>query len=83
MHCWVFYGEPISWNPPLFPIIIIDPVVSLKWFLNLKLTWFSLCSTKILLDECSGGVRYFNRLVLGTILVIIHIPYLPENALDN
>ena len=71
MHCWVFDGAPISWNPTFFPIIIIDPEVSLKLFVNFKMTWLSLCSTKILLDSCGGGMRYFNRLVLRTILVIL------------
>ena len=71
MHCWIFDGEPISWNPPFFPVIILVTEVSLKVFLNFKLTCFSLCSTKILLDACGGGMRYYNMLVLGTILVIL------------
>ena len=70
MHCWVFGGEPISCNPSFFTIIIIDPEVSLKGFANFKLTRLRLCSTNILLDACSGGMRYFNRLVLGIILLI-------------
>ena len=35
------------------------------------MTWLSLCYTKILLDSCGGGMIYFNRLVLRTILVIL------------
>ena len=70
MHCWVFDGEPISWTTPFFPIINPDTEIYLKGFANFKLTWFSLCSKKILIDTCGGGMRYFNRLVLCTILVI-------------
>ena len=70
MHCCAFDGEPISWYHPFLPVIIPDPAVFLKGFVNFKLTWLSLCSTKILLDACGGGMRYFNRLVVGAILVI-------------
>ena len=70
IHSWVFDGRPISWNTPFFLIIILDPEVSLKGFLHFKLTWFRLCSTTILLDECGEVMIYFNWLVLGTILII-------------
>ena len=52
-------------------MIIPDIEISLKVFVNFKLTWFSLCSTKILLYAHGGGMIYLNRLVLGTILVIL------------
>ena len=70
INCCVFDGEPISWNTPFFPMIIIDTEVSLKIFVNLILTWFILCPTTILLGACYGGMIYFNRLVLGTILLV-------------
>ena len=70
MHCCIFDEEPISWNPMLFMVIIIDISVYLKVVMNLELTWFSLCYTNILLDAHIGGTRYLN-LVVGTILVII------------
>ena len=77
MNYWNFYGAPIGWNPPLFPIIILDPEVSLKGFVNFKLTWFSLCYTNILLDAGGGSLRELNRFVLENILVIfISLPFL-------
>ena len=66
MHFGAFDGAPICWNPSFFPIVIIDSVVSLKLFVNFKLIWFSLCSTKILLDVDSGGMIYLDRLMVGT-----------------
>ena len=74
MYCWVFDGEPISWNHPFFLIILLDSAVSLKVFVDFKLTWFRFLPTKFLLDACSGGMRCFNKLALGTILLIFHIP---------
>ena len=70
LHCRLFDGELISWNTPFFTIIILYPEVSLKVFVNFKLIWFSLCYTKILQYTCGGVVRYFNMLMLGTILTI-------------
>ena len=68
MHFWAFEGAPISFNSNCFLIIIIDPSVSLKVFVHLKLTRFIICCTNILLDTCNGDMRYLNILMLVDIL---------------
>ena len=70
MHYWSLGGTSISWNTTLFPFIILNIAVSLKLNVNLKLKWFSLWNTNILLDAGIGGMIYLNKLVLGTIMVM-------------
>ena len=68
---WAFGGTSISWNTTLFPFIILNIAVSLKLNVKLKLKWFRLWNTNILLDAGIGGMIYLNKLVLGTIMVIV------------
>ena len=70
MHYWDIGGTSISWNTTLFRFIIIDPRVSLKLNVNLKLKWFRLRNTNILLYEGIGGMIYLNELMLWTIMVM-------------
>ena len=51
-------------------IIIIDPELSLKGFLDFILIWSILCYKNILIDTGGGVMNYIDRLVLGGLLVM-------------
>ena len=77
MNCWYFDGLHINFNPPLFPIIILDPSVSLKGFMSFQLTWLNFCPTNILMYDGVVGMRYLNMLLFGNILLmLISLPLL-------